>query len=214
MINQRFISIISILLLLITSSCITIINKVEINPDKSGTAFIGVEINVLAKFKSLNSDISKDEKNTIIKFPEVIKEKLKDIKGISNIKTFGVVNFGRFGVEFDFKNAKALNKAYYRLLDKEYKWYYPSIIKIKARGIKVKNVSPYIKSYIEENKDSFSEDIIKFVDVATVINVPKPIKSVDNDEGSISYNKSIFTYIIPLENIMKDNASMGFRIKY
>jgi len=214
--KQRFITIISVILLLFTSSCITIINKVKVNEDKSGTAFIGVELNLFAQFKNLSSDnISVDEKNTILSFPEAAKQKLNGIKGISNVKTYGIVNFGRFGIEFDFTNSKALNKAYYRLMDEEYKWYYPSIIKIKNRKLIVNNISPHIKTYIEENDEEFlSSSIIKFVDVATVIELPREIKPSLNANGSISSNERIFTNITPLKDIMEQEVSIGFKLKY
>ncbi|OYT12279.1 MAG: hypothetical protein B6I18_01115 [Bacteroidetes bacterium 4572_112] len=214
--KYRFITIISVLLLLFTSSCITIINRVKVNEDKSGTAFIGVELNLFAQFKNLSSDnISVDEKNTILSFPEVAKQKLNGINGISNIKTYGVVNFGRFGIEFNFANSKALNKAYYRLMDEEYKWYYPNFINIKNRKLIVKNISPYIKTYIEENDEEFiSSNIIKFVNVATVIELPRKIKASQIDNGSISSNERIFTNITPLKDIMEQEVSIGFKLKY
>jgi len=213
-------SFVCILVILIASmslsSCITIINKVKVNADKSGTAFIGVEINMFSKLKTLSSDnISAKEKNTIISFPEIAKQKLSGLKGISNIKTYGIVNFGRFGVEFDFKNSKALNKAYYKLMDEDYRWFYPSLIKVKSSMIKVKNLSPYIKSYIEDNEDDLlSPNIIKYVDVATIIELPRQIKYARIGKGAISHNEKIFTNITPLKSIMNEEVSIGFRLKY
>ena len=204
-----------LIIVLSMSSCVNIVNLFKINADKSGTAFIGIEINAVSGLLDLASEyIDNDFKKKITVFPAEADEKLKGLKGVSNIKSYLEVNSGKLGVEFDFKNPKALNTALYALLDKERKCYFPDIIKIRKHKVKIRDVSFYIKEYIEDNNEEMSPLVINYIKYNTVVIFPKKIKSVKNNTGFISYDKKTYSNIVPIKDIMEDKAVMGAIIKY
>ncbi len=215
--KQRFFSIAIILFLSFgMSSCISLLNEIKINSDKSGTAFIGIEVNALAGLINFDNDyIDKDTKNTILDFPNKAKTNLKGIKGISKIITLGKISQGRLGIQFDFKNTRALNSAYYALLDDKKKWYYPNLIKIKKHKVKIKNISPYIRRYINQNKNEMrTPTVMKYIKYRTIIKTPAPIKSINIKQGALSSDKKTMSLIAPLNSIMEEKISVGGNIWY
>ncbi len=217
MLNRRFSSLILILLLAFTtSSCINILNEIKINSDKSGTSFIGIEFSALSTFLDMGSDeLDPDIKSNVINFPNVAKEKLKNIDGISNIRTLGVLSNGRIGIEFDFKNMRALNKVYYSLSNHEKKWYYPNLIKIKNHKVKLKDISSQIKSVVEDNNDNPEYNkFLKYLNFRTQIIVPTTITSEKIGQGTIKRNGKTFINNASLTSIMNNNANTGVVFKY
>ena len=215
--NRRFYSITLILLLAFTaSSCINLLNEIKINSDKSGTSFIGIEFGALSAFMDLDSkELDPNIKSNVVNFPNIAKDKLQNIKGISNIKTLGVLSSGRIGIAFDFKNMRALNKAYYSLLDKNKKWFYPNIIKIKNHKVKLKNISSQIKSLVEDNNDNpKNAKFINYLNFRTKIIVPTKISSAKIGQGTISNNGKTFINNTSLRAIMNDNAHTGVSFNY
>lgn len=214
--NRLFSLLLIIVIAISSSSCINLVNHIVINKDKSGTAFIGIEINALSGLINTNTDeLDKDSKDKIMNFTTPAMEKIKGIDGISNIKSSGLLKLGKYGLKFSFKNAKALNTAYYRLLDMDYKWYSPAIIKIRNHSVKVKDVSSQIKEYIAEDDSEFlSPTIIEYLNIATIIEVPNNITSVKMDMGETSYNGKTINVIIPLKSVLKEDASVGFKFNY
>ena len=215
--SNRFYSIALILLLAFTtSSCINLLNEIRINSDKSGSSFIGIEFGALSNFLDLDSDkIDPNIKSNVVNFPNIAKEKLQDIKGISNIKTLGVLSSGRIGIEFDFKNMKSLNKAYYALLNKPKKWFYPDLIKIKSHKVKLKDISSQIKSFVEDNNDNpENTKFINYLNFRTQVIVPTKITSAKIGNGTIRNNGKTFINNTSLKSIMSDNAHTGVIFNY
>ncbi|MCK5846391.1 MAG: hypothetical protein KAG84_03060 [Bacteroidales bacterium] len=213
----RLLSIVLVIILaFVGSSCVNLLNEVKINADKSGSAFIGVEINALSGMINTDSDkLSKENKNSLLGFNAEAEKRLKGVKGISNIRATGALSFGRLGIKFDFENAKALNRAYYSLMDMEYKWYSPKIISIRNHSVKVRNVSSYIKDQVKESdSEFFTSSVMEYLNIATVIEVPNKITSVKMDVGEISYNGKTISIITPLKSVVETDATVGFKFKY
>lgn len=215
--NRRFSSIALILLIAFTaSSCINLLNEIKINADKTGTSFIGIEFGALSNFLDLDSDkLDPNIKSNVLDFPNIAKDKLQNIKGISSIKTLGVLSSGRIGIEFHFKNMQALNKAYYSLLDMDKKWFYPKLIKIKKHKIKLRDISNHIKSFVEDNNDNpENSKFINYLNFSTKINVPTKITTAKIGQGTIKNNGRTFINNTSLKSIMSNNAHTGVNFKY
>jgi len=206
----------AILLLFGTSSCVDFLNEIKVNKDKSGSVFIGLEMNAIAGLVIMESDkVSPKIKEYIIHFPTETEKLLTGIDGISNIESFTQPAQGRIGVGFDFENQKALNKAYYKLLEMDYKWYSPNIVVIRKHKVKVRNATPYIKDYYDAYGDNIGDNsIVNYLHYKTVIHVPNSINSFNIERGSLSQNKSVFTNRISGKEILELDVNSGFSFKY
>ncbi len=196
------------------SSCVELLNEVTINKDKSGTAFIGIRVNALGGLIDMSSDYIDDEiRNSIIHFPSDAQSKLKDIKGIHSIETFTRIGQGRIGIEFQFDNPKALNKAYYKLLGENKKWYYPKLLRIRNHSVKAKNISPYIKRYFQHNESFITKsNLLKYLKYTTVIHTPKKI--METAKGNVAADGKTLLFSVPMKKILNESASCGNYFKY
>lgn len=203
-------------LLLSMASCIELLNVVNINADKSGMAFIGLQVSAIGSLISLSGEnLDEETKNSMLTFPSQAASQLSTISGIHNIKTYTKMAQGKIGVEFDFDNAKALNKAYYKLLGKDRKWYFPNLIRINNHKVKTRNITPYIKHYFDSNESMLIEtDLLKYMKYTTVISAPEPIKEGSFKRGDLSNNKKDLKYSIPMKNILNESTSTASRFKY
>ena len=199
-----------------TTSCIDFLNEIRINKDKSGSVFIGLEMNAIAGLMITESDkVSPKIKEYIIHFPSESEKLIQGIDGISDIESYTQPAQGRIGIGFKFKNQKALNKAYYKLLEMDYKWYSPKLVIIKKHKIKVRNATPYIKDYYSEYNDSFEDKtIVNYLHYKTVIHVPNSINKFNIERGSLSSDKKVFSNRISGKEILELDANSGFSFKY
>ncbi len=210
---SRFIIFITLFLL---TSCVDILNVVNINSDKSGTAFVGIQVNAISSLINLSGEDLQDEiKNSVVSFPSQAAADLSTISGIHNIKTYTTLALGKIGVEFEFDNPRALNKAYYKLLGKEKKFYYPKLISITRNKVKVKNITPYINYYFNNNESMLTKsDLLKYLKYTTLIKVPRNIKEGSFQHGNLSNNKKELRYSIPMKRIIDESASTSNELKY
>ena len=206
----------TIFLLLGTTSCIDFLNEIKINKDKSGTVFLGIEMNAIAGLMITESDkVSPKIKEYIIHFPSESAKLLQDVKGISNIESYTQPAQGRIGIGFNFKNQKALNEAYYKLFEMDYKWYSPNMVIIRKHKIKLRNATPYIKEYYGEIKDSFEDyTIVNYLHYKTIIHVPNSINNFSIERGSLSQDKKIFSNRTSGKEIIELNVNSGFSFRY
>jgi len=206
----------AIFLMLGTTSCIDFLNEIKINKDKSGSVFLGLEMNAIAGLMITESDkVSPKIKEYIIHFPSESAKLLQDVEGISDIESFTQPAQGRIGIGFNFENQKALNMAYYKLLEMDYKWYSPNMVIIKKHKVKVRNATPYIQEYYGEFDDDFEDNtIVNYLHYRTVIHVPNSINSFNIERGSLSQDKKVFSNRISGKEILKLDANSGFSFKY
>ncbi len=208
---------ISLLILILgLTSCVDILNELNINADKSGTAFVGIKVNAISSLINLSGDyLDKEVKNSIISFPSQAASDLSTIAGIHNIKTYSKLALGKIGVEFEFDKPSALNKAYYKLLGKDKKWYYPNIIKIKNHKVKSLNITPFIKHYFDNNESMLTEsDLLKYLKYTTIISMPKAIRDGSFEKGNLSKDKKVISYSIPMKRILEESVSTENSFRY
>jgi hypothetical protein len=204
------------ILLVFLTSCVDLLNVITINPDKSGTSFVGMQVNAIGGLISLSGEDLQDEvKNSIVTFPSQAAKDLSTIKGIHNIKTYTTLALGKVGVEFDFDNPKALNKAYYKLFGKEKKWYYPKLISISNHKVKTRNITPFINHYFDKNESMLTEsDLLKYLKFTTVIKTPSEIKTSSVQLGDLSNDKKELRYSISMKKILNESVSTANSFKY
>jgi len=203
-------------LVLSTSSCIDLLHEIKIKKDKSGVAFIGIESNAIGMMASLaTSYLDEETKLNLNRLPINVIDKLKGIKGITQLEALTQPAQGRFGVRFHFDNPAALNKAYYALGNKEKAFFYPDIVKISRHRVKVRNVEPFVKYYLEhEQPDLIKDNYIKYLNVRIDIEVEGNIKSESIKQGKLNASGNRISYRFPLEQVMGQKTPLGTRFRY
>ncbi len=214
--HRKIIGIFAIVLMLGLTSCIDLLNEITINKDKSGTAFVGIKVNGIAGLINLDNDLlDKDVKNSIVRFPSQSASRIEGIEGISKVETYTKLVQGKLGVQFNFKNQKALNQAYYSLLGEEKKWFYPKMVKVSTHKVKIRNMSPFIKRYFEENDNLLSDnDLLKYLNYTTVIHLPSKVKDDSFNKGKLSKDGKTLSYSINMKKILEEDAACGNSMKY
>jgi pyruvate/2-oxoglutarate dehydrogenase complex dihydrolipoamide acyltransferase (E2) component len=205
-----------VLMLFSTTSCIDLLHEIKINADQSGQAFIGIEATTLGMLANLDPALIDEKiKQNVIDFPLKSAAKLARVKGISNIKALGRIEKGRIGIQFDFVDEKALNDAYYALADQEKKAIYPKIVKISNHRVKVRNMTPIIKRYLEKNQNAFLDnELIKYFRYRTVIEVPSVVKIASIKQGNVGGNGSLLELNVPMNKLLTQKQNSGTKFRY
>jgi hypothetical protein len=180
------------------SSCIELIQTIEINPDKSGKYSLKIDLGMLQNAGSSSLQDASGIITAIKSFPDTAVVKLSSMKGISGIENITKDKDGIYGIRFNFENAKSLNKAFYQLADQQKLFFMPDYIKIKRRKLIITDIGPYIKkasSMAEKSTtESFiSDQISRLIQVTTNIYVPKPVKKVQNSRSRFSGQQVTFS---------------------
>jgi len=214
--NKKLIWLIGLLISLSFSSCITILDEIKLNADKSGEVFIGLESEALASVLSMAKDqLSPEIIAQIDQFPNEAKDRLTGIEGIHHISSMEQVQNGRLGISFQFDNPKALNKAYYALMDMEKKWYLPNLIKIKKHKIKRKNITPQLVKQIEENNPDLKDSqILKYLNWKSVIKLPANSTAINNVQSKSAVGNKEVVIRYSLSDLLKNEKSSAYEIRF
>jgi len=213
---RKIVWLFALLLSLGLTSCFDIIDEINLNADKSGTVFIGLESKMLTSIMRIAEEKSDTSTiNQFLNFPSQSADRLKNIKGVHEINAYDIISKGRVGIGFSFDNPKALNKAYYALLDMKKAWYQPNIIKIRKHRIIRMNFTPQLVKQIEqESPDLMDFEFLEYFNVKTVLKLPNNIKEVecaddlrviDNKEVAIRYSFS---------EVLKEKKSTAYKIRF
>lgn len=205
-----------ILPVLLLSGCIEIVEEININPDKSGTVVLKMDMGTLGGFAMnmgenyMQGTLLEQMKN----LPETAAALLKNVDGLSNIKPVTNSN-GLYTVSFDFKNEKDLNNALYKLLNVKKPFFAPNYIRIKKHKIVKKNYAPalrfFLKKYKEEIKDA---SVFKLISYKTVFNLPAEIKKFSNNKSTLTTDKKSLEFECTIEDLLTTNVNIGNKIRY
>jgi len=213
---RKIVWLFALLLSLGLTSCIDIIDEINLNADKSGTVFIGLESKMLASIMGMAEEqIDTSTINQFMSFPKESADRLKNIKGVHEINAFDIISKGRIGIGFSFDNPKALNKAYYALLEMEKAWYQPNIVKIRKHKIIRMNLTPQLVKQIEkENPKLKDSEFVKYLNIKTILKLPNNIKEVEcADDLRVIDNKEVAMRYSFLE-VLKEKKSTAYKIRF
>lgn len=202
--------------LLLFSSCVEIVEEITINADKSGSVTFKLDMGSIGGFAMNMGDsyMQGTLLEQVKKLPETVASTLKDIKGLSNIKS--VTNSGGlYSVSFDFKNEKDLNNALYKLLDVKKPFWAPNYIRIKKHKVIKKNYAPVLRLFVKKYKDQLKDaSILKLVDYKAEFNLPSAVKKFSNKTSTLSGDKTNLEFKCTLEDLLTTKVDIGNRIKY
>jgi hypothetical protein len=198
------------------SGCIEIIEEMTINPDKSGTVSFNMDLGTLGGLainmgeKYMQSSML----DQIKKMPETIAGMLKGIDGLSNIKPI-TNKKGMYSVSFDFKNAKQLNEAIYKLLDVKKHFFEPNYLRLTKSKLVKKNYAPELRFYINKYRDQLKDkNVLNFISYKSIFHFPEEVKKFSNKKYTLSSDKKTLEFKCTLEELLSEKANIGNRVKY
>jgi hypothetical protein len=214
--NKKIIWLFALLVSLSFSSCITLLDEIKLNDDKSGEVFIGLESQMLGSILSMAKDqIPTDMMDNLNTFPTEAQKRISNIEGISSVNAMDQISSGRLGINFHFKNSKALNNAYYALMEMKKTWYLPKIIKIGKHKIKRKDISPQLVKQIEkEYPDLKDSELLKYLKWETVIKLSSNSKKIETEQTKSKVGDKNIKIRYSLTEIIKDEKSTAFTIRF
>lgn len=213
---RKSIGLIFIILSIGFTSCIELIEGITLNEDKSGSVFIGIESKVLASLLSLAEDqITPGTIDELEKLPIILKDRITEVKGISEVSAFDKINDGRLGIYFKFSDPKALNQAYFALADVTKKWYHPKVFRVSKNKISRRNLSPLLVQQLEkEYPEMIDSKLIKFISLNVVVQLQAPPTSVFNGKEKVPINTNKVSFEYGLAEILKEEKSTAFKIRF
>jgi hypothetical protein len=173
------------------SSCIELVEEIDINSDLSGQYHLIVQhqgLDFLLDYFTKNIDISGVQKAI---------DRLKHQSGISSIKSDLRPEKGKFSIEFHFDDSQSLNRAFYTSLGVKKQFYHKNFIKIKHKKIKRPNLTPYLIRSAEENgliEQIPSEKLLKYISYRYHLILPENIRSTTARNESVSSKEFIQNY--------------------
>lgn len=198
------------------SSCIEIIEEININDDKSGSISYRLETNELAALLNNISgfmDISFENqlKTEATKFAA----KIKKMEGIQNVVLETDEGLGGYKFSFDFSSAKKLNKALYEATGNKKTIFSPSYIKISKHKIKKLNFAPWVKKYFEKEDINIPDkNILNMITYKSLIHLPNEITWKNKIRAKILNNQKTVSQSFSIENVFENKVDVGIKIKY
>ena len=147
---------------LFLSGCIDIVEEIKINPNKSGSIRISMDLGALgSSFMSIAKDyIDLSMMEDIKKQPGLTAKIISNTKGIRNILPVSDDKKGLYALSFDFDNDKALNEAFYKMFNSNKTIFLPKVIKISKRRIKVTNLAPVIRYFTNKYQKDIKDNTL------------------------------------------------------
>lgn len=172
-----FISILS----LISTSCIKIEEYISINENGIGYYKIKLDLSNIAMF----SQVMNSPADKIADEIQYYVDNIRAIKGISNVNFAHSEKF--IEISFNFENTKAFKQVLKTITDNKFNILIPNYIKLSDNKIVKKNISPYVKKFIEysqklQNNYNFTinDYTLGLVNFNTYIITPNEIKKVSH----------------------------------
>jgi len=191
------------------SSCVELVEEINIRSDQSG------QYHLYLNYSGLSSFLTLIPTNFSAPILEEDVQKLEKQAGIHNLSSQIELQNARFSIQFDFDNIKQLNNAFYALFDTRKHFYQKSFIKANKHKIKRPNLSPYLLKYIEENRlqEQIPKNALNYVDYRLIIHTPKEIRSAKPKTTPTDSNPYTYTQVYPLKTLLTDNLSTKVSIR-
>lgn len=198
------------------TSCIEIVEEININKNKSGNISIKIESdNAGLLINIVNNLVGNSYEDEIKAELKKIADKLTNQKEINNVKINLNERDGQYGISCDFENSKDLNQALYKAFGYKKTIFSPGYIKAGNHKLKKMNITPYVKKYLEKEKIVIPEGyIIDLIDYKSIYHLPDEIKSVSNNNAEITNNSKTAIIEFPIKEVLDNKVNTGIKIRY
>lgn len=203
----------SLMLCSMLTSCIELEEKITINESGGGQYQLSLDMSQLSL---LGGNGKMPMMEQIKAFPGIIAEGIKDVSGISDIKTAVDNPKGFFSVSFNFENHGAFKKAMLKLAGLKAGFVVPNYIKVKKHRIVKKDSGRIIKRMISSSESSpelMDPRFQQLIKVRTIIELPRPVKKVKNPKAVVRNGGKEVLIEGTLEQLF-GGMDFGVRIRY
>jgi hypothetical protein len=195
--------------------CVEITEDIIVNADGSGSIKVGIDVGKIgASISDQNSQIDVSMLEKIRKIPSEAPQKLNTVKGIINVQAVSDEKKGNYSLSFEFENSKALNDAIYTLAGIKKSVFSPTFIKISKHKMVKKDLSPYIRMAIkDQKKKSYNDLLFSFINYKSTCIFPADVKKASNIK-SVQPDKRTVVTNFTLDEMIKGGFNFGNIIRY
>lgn len=174
-----------LLFTLLLQSCIDIVERIDLNKNRSGSFSLSVSITGKKfLFDLLNIGIDTEVLDDIVIMTNDAADLLQQCEGISNVKVVTGSNKMTVALAFDFDNQHNLNRALYYMAGEEKTIFKPAIYKFKRTRFERKNITKFIKQAANGQKFELKPSLINYI---TEVNLPRPAKMVVPEKAEVMW---------------------------
>ena len=203
--------------LIMGASC-TVEHTIDYNEDMSGTNTIVIDYgDVMEQMGGLMGDsMNLGDDLSLKESLGGLEQDFADISGIENLNMISEENNRRMGFSFSFKDTKALNKAMVGYLadDDMEKKKVPKNYKAKRKALILKFEQDDMGSFTEGLGDPSMASMLDMFDYQLTINLPKPVKSVNNSLYTLSEDRKSLSATISFEDMSTGSEDLSAKIKW
>jgi hypothetical protein len=144
-----------------------------------------------------------------------LEDDFADISGIENLKMIHEEDNKRLGFTFHFNDTKALNQAMASYLsDEEENKKAPKNYKGKRKALILKFAQGDMGSFTEGLGDPSMAAMLNMFDYELTINLPKPVKSVNNSLYTLTEDRKSLSATISFEDMSSGKEDLTVKIKW
>jgi hypothetical protein len=201
-----------LLFTLLLQSCIDIVERIDLNKNRSGSFSLSVSITGKKfLFDLLNIGIDTEVLDDIVIMANDAADLLQQCEGISNVKVVTGSNKMTVALAFDFDNQHNLNRALYYMAGEEKTIFKPAIYKFKRTRFERKNITKFIKQAANGQKFELKPSLINYI---TEVNLPRPAKMVVPANASLHHSGFMVRVSGNLAEILENNTNTGIKVRY
>ena len=214
--NKLRVIVLAAIALFLSFSC-TVEHTINYNEDMSGTNTIIVDYGdmfeqmggLMGDSMNLGNDLSVKESLS------GLEEDFADISGIENLKMINEDDNKRLGFSFHFNDTKALNQAMASYLsNEEENKKAPKNYKAKRKALILKFAQGDMGSFTEGLGDPSMAAMLNMFDYQLTINLPKPVKSVNNPLYTLTEDRKSLSATISFEDMSSGREDLSVKIKW
>ena len=212
---KKFIPLLIILSVSLTS-CIEIIEEINVNKDQSGSILYRLETSELGSLLNNFTNLFDVSIENLLKDKiEELASKLKNKHGIKNVNFSIDERSGSYNLMCDFSNSKDFNSALFEVFGYKKNLFTPGYLKVSKHKFKRINFAPWVKKYFEEEDIKIpAEEVLDMITYKTIINLPYEVKSVKNKTAKLSNNRKTVTQSYKAIDIINNKVNVRSRIKF
>lgn len=210
--QKQFFFILLLMLVLLLQGCIEIVEKIDVNHDRSGSVNLSVSVmqgNFLLSLIKLGVDM--DVLSEVEDLAEDAAATLRSSPGISNVQVTGSNKRGMVSLSFDFDNQRNLNRALYRVAGQDKTMFLPAVYKIRNGSFEKKNMTKLIELVVKEEQLELSPSLINYT---TEVHLPRPAKSVSGKKAALYQNGQSVRVSANLADILENSTNTGLKVRY
>lgn len=202
-------------ILMCFASCIELTDELTLNEDGSGTLKISLDLGMVAG--AMNNGNTQFDLSLLDKIKAVSANApatLSGIRGISNVHSVTEEKKGLYSLSLDFTDSKSLNKGLYQLFGSEKNAISPSLIRISHHKMVRKDLSPYIRNALKNQKTASANQMLySFIRLNSIVHLPADLISAENIKTKQEGPRTVSTSFT-LQDVLEGKFNCGNIIKF